>query len=296
MREYKTFAFKADTAADGLDADCFQGYAATFNGIDSYGDMIQRGAFAKAIAEFLEDGAVCWQHDWTTPIGKPLDLHEDATGLFIKGKISQTIAGKDALILLRDGVVKKMSIGYFAEGCAFLTDEQGIDLLGEDVYNAAMRELPWYRDQIRLLTQVKLYEVSLVTVPADTGATVTGVKDRSSLAGLTLEDQFQTVHAAEQDLIGRLKSLAELRQKDGRPLSEANHARLVTMAASLKTHVTAIDELLAAGAPTPPAGTDDRGDANGQKSAEEMEAEEKQLQEQALHELARFQRAVASLH
>jgi HK97 family phage prohead protease len=295
MREYKTFAFKADVT-DGLDADCFQGYAATFNGIDSYGDMIQRGAFAKAIAEFLEDGAVCWQHDWMTPIGKPLDLYEDATGLFIKGKISQTIAGKDALILLRDGVVKKMSIGYSAEGCAFLTDEQGIDLLGEDAYNAAMRELPWYRDQIRLLTQIKLYEVSLVTVPADNGATVTGVKDSSSLAGLTLDDHFQTVHAAEQDLIGRLKSLAELRQKDGRPLSEANRTRLATMAAGLKTHVGVIDALLAAGAPPSSADTGDVADGGRQKSAEETEVEVKQLQEQALHELARFQRTVATLH
>lgn len=70
------------------------------------------GAFAKTIKERGDDIKFLWQHDWNEPIGKIIEIHEDAKGLFIKVKISETTHGKEALVLAKDGVINRMSIGY----------------------------------------------------------------------------------------------------------------------------------------------------------------------------------------
>ena len=61
----------------------------------------------------------CW-----LPVGKPLELRDEKEGLFIKGKISDTSMGKDVKILLRDGVLGELSIGY--DPVVFDYDENGI--------------------------------------------------------------------------------------------------------------------------------------------------------------------------
>jgi uncharacterized protein len=251
-REYKTLTFKAAAPADGEDAlqeGEFEGYGAAFGNVDACGDIIEKGAFARSLAEFLKSGVLCWQHDWSEPIGKPLEAREDDQGLYLKGRVSQTARGKDALTLLRDGVVTKMSIGYEVEAYRVLSDEEGIALLGQEAYDAAMRDLPWWQDGIRVLTQIKLYEISLVSVPANMNAVVTGVKDLGLLTGLTLDDHFKAVLVAEREYITRVKGLAALRIKEGRMLSASNREKLSSMRDSLSTHVAALDDLLATSDP-----------------------------------------------
>ena len=68
------FECKAVKASD--DDRCageFEGHCAGILNIDRVGDMILPGAFAAGLADFLKEGVVAWQHDWTMPIGKPLD-------------------------------------------------------------------------------------------------------------------------------------------------------------------------------------------------------------------------------
>lgn len=256
MREYKTLSFKMGNN-DGLEPDCFQGYGAAFGNCDGVGDIIERGAFAATLADFLAAGVIAWQHDWTEPIGKPLDAYEDQTGLFIKARLSQTARGKDALTLLRDGVIGKMSIGYTVEGYKILSDEEGCALLGETGYEAALRTVPWWQDGVRVLTAIKLYEISLVTVPANPAAVVTGVKE-GLLAGLTLDDHFQTVLATERGYLTRVKDLSALRAKSGRVLSAANRERLEAMKTSLVEHTATLDDLIVAATP-PTSDTDSDG-------------------------------------
>lgn len=146
-----SFEFKASTDEENV----IEGYASTFGGEpDSYGDVIEMGAFAKTIKERARDIKFLWQHDWQEPIGKITDIYEDAKGLFIKAKISTTQRGQDTMQLIKDGVIDKMSIGY------------------------SVIKQEWDSEsQIRTLKEIKLYEVSAVTFPANTNAVITGAKN-----------------------------------------------------------------------------------------------------------------------
>lgn len=279
IREYKTLSFKAGDT-DGLADDQFQGYLSTFNNIDDGCDVIAPGAFVGTIPDFLTDGVVCWQHDWMTPIGRWLEAREDSYGLFVKGQISQTTAGKDALILLRDRVITKMSIGYQVLGYRMLSDDEGVAMFGQAAYDAAMHGLPWYQDGIRLLTSVKLFEGSPVTVPMNPKAVITGVKD-GLLAGLSHDAHFAAVLAAVGGYEARVKALADLRRKEGRTLSAANSDKLRSMRDSLAGHMDTLQALLDASAP-----------ADDGKAAAPTPAGIDPIR----HELLRFRRMQANLN
>lgn len=129
----------------------FTGYAAIFDNIDLGNDLIERGAFTKTLQENGHRIKICWQHDTKEPIGKPIELREDSTGLFVKGKVSQTTRGRDALILMRDGVVTEFSIGYDSVKYKF-------------------------NGPVRHLKEVKLWEISPVTFAMNPSAGIIAVK------------------------------------------------------------------------------------------------------------------------
>jgi len=183
---YKAFEFKA--AESNLAEGEFAGYASTFGNWDTYGDIIQRGAFARTLPRFKESGLILWQHQMRVPIGKPLEAYEDEKGLFIRGKISDTTQGRDCLTLMRDGVVRKMSIGFDCPGYQVLSDAQARDLLGSRYEEAAAAmKNAWWFDGFRLLTDIDLYEVSPVSLPANDQADITAVKCGGHIPGTERE-------------------------------------------------------------------------------------------------------------
>ncbi len=294
-REYKTFGFKVGDTA-GLQENEFCGYVAALSNLDDGGDVILPGAFAATLSEFLASGVICWQHDWSTPIGKPLLAHEDPYGLFIKAAVSLTTAGKDALILMRDGVVKRMSIGYEVQGYRMLSDDEGIAMFGQAAYDAALRKMPWYQDGIRALTQIKLYEGSPVSVPMNPKAIITGVKELGALAALTHDAHFAAVHAAVEEYLSRVKSIMAIRAesrrgKAGRMLSAANAGKLQTMRDSLAEHMAMLDDMLAANSPS--ADPDDDGDTETGGESMGQSAALAAARAAARHELLRAQRLLA---
>ncbi len=134
----KRMSFKMDSYNEG--EGIFSGYGAVFENIDSGGDVIEPGAFTKTLAEGWERVKILALHnDCWLPIGKPMELREDDNGLYISAKISDTAMGKDIKVLLNDGVLNELSIGY---------DPVVFDYDG---------------DGIRHLREVKLWEVSVVT-------------------------------------------------------------------------------------------------------------------------------------
>lgn len=191
---YKSLDFKAATGGN-LAANQFDGYASTFLGpVDSYGDIIAPGAFKNSLDWFLDNGVLLREHKMAAAIGKPVEVREDKTGLYLKGQISETADGKDALTLLRDGVIKRMSIGFKLLGYEVLSKDRGIEVLGsEKAYEDALKTLPWYIDSLTLLTDIQLYEVSLVAFPANEAAVVSGVKSalRDAAGQITTERQFE---------------------------------------------------------------------------------------------------------
>lgn len=151
----KNIQFKMDDYNEELGE--FSGYGAVFENIDSGGDIIEPGAFTKALAEGWERVKILALHnDCWLPIGKPIELREDENGLFLKAKISDTTMGRDIKVLLKDGVLNELSIGY--DPVTFDIDESGI----------------------RHLRELKLWEVSVVTWAMNPQATITDYKSDES--------------------------------------------------------------------------------------------------------------------
>jgi HK97 family phage prohead protease len=151
------------------------GYGAIFGNEDSYGDIIQPGAFAKTIAERVRaDGtsriAFCYQHDIWNPIGKIEEIKEDEKGLWISVMLSAS--EKDIQTKVREGILREMSIGYRTMGSR------------EEIVDGR---------HINYLTEIKLIEVSLVTVAANPLALVEGMKGEE--VQRTIENEFNRISA-----------------------------------------------------------------------------------------------------
>ena len=148
--EFKALEFKNSDV--DLDARTFKGYAATWDK-DQVNDIIQKGAFTKTLQERASRVKILWQHN--EPLGMPSLMREDEKGLYVEGKISKTRLGDEALELMRDGVVDQMSIGFSVPQ-------------GKSEYSG--------NDDARIIKEVKLYEFSPVTFPANENAFITSVK------------------------------------------------------------------------------------------------------------------------
>lgn len=155
--EHKTLSF--EIKAVDYTGRTLEGYAAAFGNLDQVGDIIHPGAFSKTLAERGGKIKVLWQHDPNEPIGKLVEAREEPRGLFVKAVISDTARGRDALALLKDGAIGEMSIGYDAV-------KGGVD------YSTTSGK------SVRNLREIKLYEFSLVTFPANEAAVVTAIKQQ----------------------------------------------------------------------------------------------------------------------
>jgi len=131
-----------------------KGYGSVFNNIDSDGDMIAKGAYKKTILENGERVKYLYQHKMDQPLGKMINLYEDEKGLMFEAEIPKTQLGTDVLELIKAGVITENSVGIMPilkESCA-----------GEKCF--------------RKLTEVKLYEISAVTLAANDEAMILDVK------------------------------------------------------------------------------------------------------------------------
>lgn len=134
-------------------AGTLSGYASVFGPpADRHGDVIAPGAFAKSLASG-DVPLMLWSHDLSEPIGVWTDLREDSKGLHVTGRLTlETRRGAEAYALLRDQALNGLSIGY-----------RVVDF----------DELP---EGGRLLKEIELAEISLVTLPSASRARVTSVK------------------------------------------------------------------------------------------------------------------------
>lgn len=133
---------------DGLnvtDSAKIEGYASLFGLTDQGGDVVQKGAYAKSLADLAANGRkvkMLWQHDPAQPIGVWDEVREDDRGLWVKGRLLEsTSRGREAAALIEAGALDGLSIGYRTKR-AVKAD------------NGA-----------RLLTELELWEVSVVTFP-----------------------------------------------------------------------------------------------------------------------------------
>lgn len=182
-------------AGDEAKAGTFAGYGAVFGNVDSYGDVIAKGAFKDTLREWKKRGSspkMLLQHggfigpaEDSIPIGKWTDVSEDDTGLYVAGELFalDTQKGKYIHEGLKSGALDGLSIGYIARAVAYGKKPE---------------------DPKRTLKKVDLFEISVVTFPANADARVESVK--------AIED-IQTLSDAEawlRDAVGlsRVQALA----------------------------------------------------------------------------------------
>lgn len=107
----------------------FAGYAAVFDRVDRGGDVVRKGAFARAVAGGAGRVPLLWQHEPGKPIGRIESIAEDERGLRVIGRLSpRSAAGREAAALLRDGAVGGLSFGYRVRASAPGTNRELIDL------------------------------------------------------------------------------------------------------------------------------------------------------------------------
>lgn len=143
-----TLTLKREPDTDGT----FEGYASVFGVVDQGMDVVERGAFIKSLGS--RKVKMLWQHDTSQIIGVWDEIHEDERGLFVRGRLLKEVEkGREAMALLRAGAIDSMSIGY-----------------------RTIEAIPEGDGRVRKLTEVDLFEISLVTFPMLPDAKVTAVK------------------------------------------------------------------------------------------------------------------------
>lgn len=155
---HRNIELKSEAIAQGDDGRVYiEAYAAVFGNVDSYNDVIMKGAFQKTISgNNASRIRLCYQHNLSDVRGKIVDIYEDDYGLRIKAVLSRTTAGKDLAIQLLDGELNELSIGYCVKDIRMEND-------------------------IRYLTEIELLECSIVSRAANERATVISVEKKEAL-------------------------------------------------------------------------------------------------------------------
>lgn len=140
----------------------FSGYGSIFDVVDDWDDVIVRGAFAETLQN--KTPVMLWQHDSAEPIGVYERIREDEIGLWLEGRLLLDIEkGREAHILLKNRVIRGLSIGFLPLAWEWETRDN---------------------TRVRVLKDIDLWEVSLVTFPANPKAVVDEVKTVRGLENL----------------------------------------------------------------------------------------------------------------
>jgi len=148
----------------------FSGYASTFNNMDSDRDIIEQGAFTKTLnKKNIKDIKLLWYHDARKPIGVWEEMTQDQKGLFVKGRlILEVEQAREAYALMKAGAINTMSIGFSIDQDGYTIDE---------------------KRRARRIKSVDLWEVSIVTFPANKRAKIQRVKSAVPFQDLKLADR-----------------------------------------------------------------------------------------------------------
>ena len=121
--------------------------SASTNGLDRAGDIIESDAWTKGgLENFKNNPIILFNHDYNKPIGRATGLEVNDKGLDISAKISK--AAGDVKDLIKDGVLGAFSVGFRVKDADYMTETDGYKI-----------------------KDAELFEVSVVSVPCNQGAT-----------------------------------------------------------------------------------------------------------------------------
>jgi HK97 family phage prohead protease len=162
--DYIQLEFKELTTNDN---GYFEGYAAIFGNVDLKGDIIDSKAFDNTLEQFKAEGTLphlFFQHNPNIVVGEYTDMKIDSKGLKVEGVlwVANNKLGRDAVEsagvarnILKSKARKGLSIGFITK------DSEWTQKNGNDV---------------RILKEIDLHEVSVVSGPANPQAKVINVK------------------------------------------------------------------------------------------------------------------------
>ena len=205
MPKTKAAAGAAQMPSEGV----VEGYAATFDRIpDSYGDVIRAGAFADSLKSWQEAGKpipLLYGHLTDDPamnIGKVIEAHEDERGLFVRAEFdADNEKAQYVRKLVQEGRLYQFSFAYEILDAGEVTLDDG-----QKAYE---------------LRKMNLFEVSLVQIPANQRAVVTGIKSgrRNSKAD---EDELRRVLELAASITTTVRALLGDEQDEDTDGPEAN--------------------------------------------------------------------------
>lgn len=197
-KEIKSLPFEVKEISEDSEYFTFEGYASTFGNIDLGDDIIVRGAFSKTLKKNAEV-PVLWQHQMSEPVGKSIRLNEDDKGLYIKAILpkSDTLVSGRIIPQMKVGSIREMSIGFFTRESDM---EKGV----------------------RLLKEIELFEVSLVTKAMNPQALVSGFKSVESLKDIEQSLKEMGLSNTEaKTLISKVKEFSNQRDAEEKNKEEA---------------------------------------------------------------------------
>lgn len=134
------------------------GYASIFDVVDHQRDWIAKGAFTKTLRAWKLSGKtpkMLWQHNPKQPIGVWTYLQEDKSGLYVEGRLIQGVPQADeAYLLMKEGALDGLSIGF-----------------------RTLKAIQDKERKARVLLDIDLVEISLVTFSANARASVAVIRD-----------------------------------------------------------------------------------------------------------------------
>jgi len=191
----------------------FAGYASTFHGVDSVGDMVLPGAYSETLKNRQRGVKMFYNHSPAWPIGKWSRIEEDGKGLFVQGELTpgHSVA-EDVKAALAHGTVDGLSIGYRIPSGG--SEKDG---------------------KIRKLKRVDLIEISVVTNPADPNARIDPESIKSAI------DALDSI----QDLEDFLRDAGGLSRTGAKSLIAQARTLLVRDARREETEAEAVKGILA---------------------------------------------------
>jgi HK97 family phage prohead protease len=170
----KTLNFADAEIKMASDTGRFSGYASKWNGVDSYGDTILKGAFAKTLAAGMPK--MFFNHDWNMPVGKWLTAQEDDIGLYVEGELTPNLSiSADVHAAMKHGTLDGLSIGGYLKKGDYDETENGRTIRS------------WSN----------LMEVSAVVFPADGKARIESVKSEDMMAAI---NEIESIRELERFL------------------------------------------------------------------------------------------------
>jgi uncharacterized protein len=156
----QTLSFELEVKA--LSDRQFEGHGAIFGNVDLGGDVILPGAFKSSLAAHRKAGslpAMFWMHKMDQVAGAWTEMKEDSKGLHVRGELADTTLGNEVRTLLKMKAVRGLSIGY------------------------RVMDFDFNKDGVRVLKELDVHEVSIVSLAMNPMAKVEAVKARLSDLG-----------------------------------------------------------------------------------------------------------------